>query len=222
MRLYLSSYRVGDQAGALLALLGSGKRAAVISNALDNISPAARKIYQDQVYDPCAELASLGIVAEDLDLRRFFGRADALAQTLSHFDLVWVLGGNAFLLRRAMKQSGFDAVIGTMLDRDAIVYGGFSAGAVVAGPSLRGFEVMDDPDELATGYAPPPTWEGLGLIDFAIVPHYKSAHPEAAAAERLVRHLAQRRIPFRALRDGEVVVWTGARAMLPAELRSSA
>ena len=38
MRLYLSSYRIGDRAGSLLALLGDGKRAAIIENALDNVS----------------------------------------------------------------------------------------------------------------------------------------------------------------------------------------
>ena len=206
MRLYLSSYRMGDRAGALLALLGSGKRAAIVANALDNISPSARKIYREEVYDPRAELGSLGIAAEELDLRQYFGREPALADTLSNFDLVWVLGGNAFVLRRAMRQSGFDTVIGGMLDRDAIVYGGFSAGAVVAGPSLRGFEIMDDPLEFPAGYAPTPVWEGLGLVDFSIVPHHRSAHPEAPAAEKMARHLAQRRIEHRAQPPAQVAL----------------
>jgi dipeptidase E len=222
MRLYLSSYRMGDRAGALLALLGSGKRAALIQNGLDSISPAARQIYREEVYDPRAELNSLGITAEELDLRRFFGRTHALADTLSTFDLVWVTGGNAFVLRRAMRQSGFDTVIGDMLDRDAIVYGGFSAGAAVAGPSLRGYELMDDYHELPTGYTSSPVWDGLGFVDFCVVPHYRSAHPETDAAERLARHLHARRIEHRTLRDGEAIVWTGARAMLPVELRSIA
>ena len=219
MRLYLSSYRIGERAGALLALLGSGKRAALVGNALDNISADARKIYREEVYDPRAELGSLGIGSEDLDLRQFFGQEEALSKELSGYDLVWVMGGNAFTLRRAMKQSGFDRVIGDLLDRDSIVYGGFSAGAVVAGPSLDGFELMDDADELPRGYAPGTVRSGLGLIDFAIVPHYRSAHTESAAAERTARHLAAKRLPFRALRDGEVIVWTGERAMVPAELR---
>lgn len=219
MRLYLSSYRVGDRAGALLALLGPGNRAAIVSNALDNISQTARDIYRDDVYDPRAELGSLGILAEDIDLRKYFGRQDSLAADLQRYDLVWVTGGNVFTLRRAMRQSGFDAVIGEMLDRDAIVYGGFSAGAVVAGPSLEGFELMDDPDERPAGYHPDPARDGLGLIDVSIVPHYRSAHPEAGAAERTARYLAARKRPFRALHDGEVIVWTGERATAAADLR---
>lgn len=215
MRLYLSSYRVGDRAGSLLALLGSGKRAAVIENALDHVSPGAREIYRNEAYDPYTELASLGIAGTPFDLRQYFGHPDALQEALAAFDLVWVVGGNAFVLRRAMKASGFDDVIVRMLDNDEIVYGGFSAGAVVAAPSLSGIHLMDDPDAVPAGYDPEPVWDGLGLIDHAIVPHYRSPHPESAAAEQAVRYLCGQGLRYRALRDGEVIVWTENRRRMP-------
>jgi dipeptidase E len=220
MRLYLSSYRLGDRAGALLALLGGARpHAAIIANALDNVPPEARRRRREEIYDPARELASLGITSAELDLRGFFGQNEALSKELVRYDLVWVIGGNAFTLRRAMKLSGFDTAILAMLDRDAIVYGGFSAGAVVAGPSLDGFETMDDPDELPVGYGDEPVRDGLNLIDFAIIPHYRSPHPEAAAAERCARHFARNGRPFRALRDGEAIVWTGMRAGATGDLR---
>lgn len=219
MRLYLSSDRIGNRAGALLGLVGFGARAAIVSNALDGVSPAAREIYRNEVYDPFAQFASLGISSEDFDLRRYFGRQDALASDLSRYELVWVMDGNVFTLRRAMRQSGFDGVITQMLDRDAIVYGGFSAGAVVVGPSLEGFELCDDPEERPLGYASGPTTTGLNLLDFSIVPHARSAHPDRHAAERITRYLAAQRRPFRTLGDGEVIVWTGARTGAAAELR---
>lgn len=208
MRLYLSSYRIGDRAGSLLALLGNGKRAAIVENALDNISPAARDLYRNEAYDPVVEMGSLGIAAAPLDLRDHFGDPVGLRARLSQFDLVWVTGGNAFVLRRAMKQSGFDDVIVDMLDNDQIVYGGFSAGAVVAAPSLEGIHLMDDPDEAPASYHRDTVWDGLGLIDHAIVPHYRSPHPESASAERAVRHLCSRGLRYRTLRDGEAIVWT--------------
>lgn len=211
MRLYLSSYRLGDRAGSLLALLGSGKRTAVISNALDNISATARAIFRDEVHDPHVELRALGLETEELDLRRYFGNPEGLRQHLDGFDLVWVTGGNAFVLRRAMKQSGFDDLIVDMLDRDDIVYGGSSAGAVVAAPTLRGIELLDDPTEVPAGYEAEPTWDGLGLIDYSIVPHFRSPHPESADAERAVRHLCGRGMRYRALRDGDVIIWTETR-----------
>ena len=174
MRLYLSSYRIGDSAGSLLALLsggqeksqtfpvrprdrsdwGNGPRAAIIENALDLYSEEAREMHQREIYDPAAELASLGIGSNRLDLRKYFGRAEALEAELAGYDLVWAVGGNAFVLRRAMQASGFDDVITRMLDKDQIVYGGFSAGAVVAAPSLCGMHLMDDPNEVPRGTTP--------------------------------------------------------------------
>jgi dipeptidase E len=227
MRLYLSSYRVGDRAGALLALLSGGqekphdpagvggRHAALIENALDLYSEEARELHRSEVYDPAAELDTLGISSTRLDLRRYFGRPDALAAELSHYDLVWAVGGNAFVLRRAMKQSGFDDVITRMLDNDDIVYGGYSAGAVVAAPSLAGIELLDDANDVPAGYDPAPVWDGLGLIDHAIVPHYRSPHPETGAAERAARSLSGRGLRYRALRDGEVIVWTENRRRPP-------
>lgn len=234
MRLYLSSYRVGDRAGSLLALLSggpergqgpatglhgaesfSGRRAALVENALDLHSDEARELHRREVYDPAAELTSLGIGVSRLDLRDYFGRSEALAAALATFDLVWVAGGNTFVLRRAMKASGFDDLITRMLDNDEIVYGGFGAGAVVASPGLGGMQLFDDAGAVPHGYDPETVWDGLGLIDHAIVPHYRSPHPETAAAERATRHLAGQGLRYRALRDGEVIVWIENRRRMP-------
>jgi dipeptidase E len=213
MRLYLSSHRLGESAGSLFAMLGGtfGARAAVISNGFDGASETAREIYRTEVFDPVKVLSSLGIVAENLDLRAYFGDADGLRKRLETFDLVWVMGGNSFILRRAMKQSRFDRVIGDMLADDAIIYGGDGAGAMVAGPNLRGFELVDDPWDVPESYDESLVWAGLRLTPFTIVPHFRSNHSESAAAEKLVNYLRARRLPYRALSDGEVVVATGAR-----------
>jgi dipeptidase E len=208
MRLYLSSERLGERAGALLAML-SGKRVAIIANGYDGASATARDIYRNEVYDPVAEFKALGLDPHEVDLRAHFDDAPSLRQRLKAFDLVWVMGGNSFVLRRAMKQSGFDNIIRDMLDADAIAYGGYAAGAVVAGPNLRGLELMDDPFEVPEGYDEPLVWSGLGLTPFAIVPHYQSRHPEAAAAEKVVSYMRARRTRFRAISDGEVIVQVG-------------
>jgi dipeptidase E len=183
-----------------------GDRVAIIGNGYDGASDMAREIYRAEVYDPITEFRSLGLAAEPVDLRAHFGDARSLEARLSGFSLVWVMGGNSFVLRRAMKQSGFDRVIRDLLERDAIAYGGYAAGAVVAGPSLRGIELMDDPFEVPEGYDEPLIWTGLGLTPFTIVPHFRSRHPEAAAAEKVVSYMRARRTRFRALTDGEVIV----------------
>jgi dipeptidase E len=208
MRLYLSSERLGERAGTLLAML-RGNRVAVIANGYDGASAMARDLYRAEVYDPLAEFRGLGLDPHSLDLRAHFGDPESLRARLTGYNLVWVMGGNSFVLRRAMKQSGFDHVIRDLLDSDAIAYGGYAAGAVVAGPSLRGLELMDDPFELPEGYDEPLVWNGLGLTPFAIVPHYRSRHPEAAAAEKVVSYMAARKARYRALSDGEVIVRVG-------------
>jgi dipeptidase E len=205
MRLYLSSERLGERAGALLAMLG-GSKVAVIANGYDGASAAARATHRAEVYDPLAEFSALGLDPHELDLRAHFGDAASLRRRLGGYDLVWVMGGNSFVLRRAMKQSGFDTIIRDMVEADVIAYGGYAAGAAVAGPTLRGLELMDDPFELPEGYEEPLIWSGLGLTQFAIVPHYRSRHPEAAAAEKVVSYMRARRTRFRAISDGEVIV----------------
>jgi len=208
MRLYLSSERLGERSGALLGML-EGPRVAVIANGYDHRTLMARDVYRTEVYDPIAEFTALGLEPQEIDLRAHFGDPDSLRVRLRSYHLVWVIGGNSFILRRAMKLSGFDNVIRDLLAHDAIAYGGYAAGAVVAGPSLRGLELMDDPWEVPEGYDDPLVWSGLGLTPFVVVPHFRSRHPEAAAAEKVVSYMAARKARYRALSDGEVIVRTG-------------
>jgi dipeptidase E len=209
MQLYLASYRTGDSFGELLRMAGPGARVGVISNAVDFIPQADRDAYARKVHDPVAELRAEGLDAYDLDLRAYFRRPEALLAELELTRMVWAVGGNAFLLRRAMRQSGFDAIAPGLIWAERLVYGGWSAGSCVAAPSLRGLELMDDPHVVAEGYDAEPVWEGLGLIDAAIVPHYRSAHPEAEAAEACVAWMVANRVPHRTLRDGDVLIQRG-------------
>jgi len=208
MRLYLSSYRLGDTPGDLVALMRGGTRALVIANALDAMSAERREAYRATVYDPVAEFARLGIDAELFDLRQAGTPADLRAR-LETADLVWVMGGNSFVLRRAMRMSGFDTAIAERLAADALVYGGFSAGAVVATPTLRGIELMDDPYGVPDGYDPEIVWDGLNLVDFSIVPHFASDHPESRLAQATVLRLERLGLAHRTLRDGEAIVVDG-------------
>lgn len=193
-------------------MAGPGVRAVVISNAVDFIPDEARREFARTVFDPVAELNGWGLDAFDLDLREVFGAPDELATRMAGVGLVFAVGGNAFLLRRAMRQSGFDTLIGEMLAKDRLVYAGWSAGSAVAGPHLRGIDLMDDPQVLVDGYEPEICWEGLGLIAGCIVPHYRSEHPETEAADRAVAYLQANGVAHVALRDGEVLVVNGGAA----------
>ena len=95
MRLYLSSFDLGDRPEELVALTGSARRAAIIVNALDN-RPEGRAVWLKEQTD---KLVGLGFSVVELDLRSYFGASDQLKRFLSDIDLVWINGGNAFILR---------------------------------------------------------------------------------------------------------------------------
>jgi dipeptidase E len=206
VRLYLSSFDLGDHAEALVALTRGGRRAAVVVNPLDD-RPRARA---DWLTDQIEKLSRLGYAAEELDLRDYFGEAEALAARLATLDLVWVSGGNVFILRRAMRQSGFDRLAKEALARDAFVYGGFSAGAVVVAESLAGLEAADDPHSAPAGYAREILWEGLGLLGHALVVHFDADHWQPGAVAAQIAFLEAKGLPYEALRDGEVLLIDGA------------
>lgn len=178
----------------------------MVSNATDFIPDEARAAYARTVFDPVAHFNDHGLDASPVDLRAFFADPAGLEAALSGVRLVWANGGNAFLLRRAMRQSGLDTLLRREVPGGGLVYGGWSAGAVVAGPTLRGLELMDDPAVVAEGYEAAPVWDGLNLVDFSLVPHFGSDPPEAEAAARAAEWLAGQGMPHRTLRDGEVVV----------------
>ena len=217
MKLYLSSMMIGDHPERLLEMAGGeGSRLAIIPNALDYIPIVDQINYARDQFNPMVYFGQQGFDPSIVDLRYYFGRPSDLREVLIRHRVIWSLGGNAFLLRRAMYESGFDDVVTSLLE-DGVVYSGWSAGACVAGESLRPITLMDDPFQIAPGYpvteAP---MDGLGLIPFSIVPHYRSNHPEAQAAERAVVWAEKNGVEAVALRDGDVLVRDGeATSVLP-------
>ncbi|HEX8288077.1 MAG TPA: Type 1 glutamine amidotransferase-like domain-containing protein [Pyrinomonadaceae bacterium] len=205
MRLYLSSFLFGNYPQKFAELVAPGNRAALILNALDNREMVRQKFLESQT----SALTNLGFTVEELDLRCFFGRQNELKDALGQANSVWVNGGNSFLLRRAMKQSGFDVTITDLLLEDKIVYGGFSAGVVVLSPSLRGLEIIDDPFDVSDDYESETLWDGLGIIDFSIGVHYQSNHPESRRINEVVEYYKEHNIPYKTLRDGEVLIKKG-------------
>ena len=205
MKLYASSFRIGSDRDAFRALFPPHPRVAVIRNSLDfsddieRLEAGRRREFDD--------LQSLGFTPEDFDLRDYFSSTSTLATAIKRYDGVWVVGGNAFILRRAMNQSGFDSCLWSIATHgDDFVYAGYSAGSCVLSPTLRGIDLVDPPNVVPSGYAMEPTWEGLGLLEYSIAPHYRSDHPESEAIETVVAYFEQHGIPYRALRDGEAII----------------
>jgi len=111
-------------------------------------------------------LQSLGMRLELVDLNRYKGKTDDLKEKLGAFDVMWFGGGNTYYLRWLMKVTGFDTIVSELLEK-GVVYGGGSAGAIVAGHTLKHFDLIDDPK-----VCPDVIYSGLGLTDLIIIPHW--------------------------------------------------
>ena len=146
-------------------------------------------------------LATVGLSAFELDLRSYYQRPGALAGALAEVDLVWITEGNVFVLRDALRRSQLDRLLTDRVGDGGLAYGGCSAGACVSGPTLRGLELVDDVSGVVC-----PVWDGLGLVDFCIVPHHRSADPENRAIQQVVEYFRATGLPYRALRDGQAIV----------------
>lgn len=206
MRLYLSSYGLGNKPEEMLPLIGQNKHTAVIVNAQDNVSPENRS---ERLQREVNNLTGLGLKPEEIDLRNYFDKPGELRAVVSKFGYIWVRGGNVFLLRRAYKQSGFDKILTELLQNDTVAYGGFSAGVCILAPSLKGLELVDPKDDVSDGYDKAVVWDGLGLLNYAVAPHYKSDHPESDDVNKSIEYFVDNHILFKALRDGETIIVDG-------------
>ncbi|MFE3195645.1 Type 1 glutamine amidotransferase-like domain-containing protein [Nocardia sp. NPDC059240] len=207
MRLFLSSYRFGSHQQRLLELVGTPGRVAVIANACD----AWPSAWQGAVTSDLVPLRRTGFQPDVLDLRDYIDRPAEVEQRLREYPMVWVRGGNTFVLRAQFARSGADLALTKLLAEDALVYAGYSAGACVLTPDLHGIESMDDPDEVRTACGVEPRWDGLGLVDRRIVPHLDSPTDPTGHARKLVREYVAAGIPHWALTDDHVVVVDGDR-----------
>ena len=191
--------------GEKLVQLSEGGRLAYIPNALDHVPIEDQEETRNR---NLTDLRKLGVSVEILNLKDFFSRRSQLESELSHFAGVWVTGGNTFVLRQAMKLSDFDQVLTDLCSTSrscSFLYGGYSAGICVLAPDLRALQIVDDPQKFPYPEQTEVIWEGLNLLDYIILPHYKSDHPESDDIGNAIAYCKAHEIPFRPLRDGEVL-----------------
>lgn len=115
-----------------------------------------------------------------------------LVSAISKADLIYVCGGNTFYLMQQLKASGADRLIVEQVAR-GIPYVAESAGSVIAAHNISYIATMDSIDR-----APNLTsMQGLGLIQYAIVPHVQS-HMLGTSAQQIIeeRSTSQTLLPL--------------------------
>jgi dipeptidase E len=203
MRLFLSSYRAGNYSGRLVELFGKKAKVAVITNTKDDKNQQER---DESVNEVINFLNSLSFEPTEIDLRKYFKNSDFTEKDLKKYQAVWVAGGNTFVLVRALKQSGARKVLGNMIRKNEIIYGGESAGAILPTPTLTGVQFGDDPNKIPEGYDKETIWNGLNLIAYHIVPHYKS---EWVGANGMIIELKMKSLEYKTLTDNQAIVIKG-------------
>ncbi|MBS2966607.1 dipeptidase PepE [Actinocrinis puniceicyclus] len=138
---------------------------------------------------------------------------DPLA-ALAEADAVFVGGGNAFRLLRAVQRNGLLPAIRRRV-RAGMPYLGVSAGANLACPTIRTTNDMP--------IVQPTTLHALDLIPFQINPHYPDARrdgPSAVATrdQRLSQFLEENDVPVLGLCEG---TWLHVRDATRAHLRGT-
>lgn len=109
-------------------------------------------------------------------------------------DALLVNGGDVFYLCRWMRESGLADLLPSLRDT---VYVGVSAGSMVTAPVFG--ETYDDPNR------PYVIDTGLGLVDFALLPHLNHEdHPESSTAN-VERMAAEVPVPTYAIDDETAV-----------------
>lgn len=209
MRLFLSSQDLGNYAEVAAKMTGANKKALFIKNAQDNEAPEVRN-FSNPEKQKMFEQA--GFEFEMIDLRDYFGKPKELEMKLTTAGSFWSSGGNTFILRRAMKASGLDEILKKLLNDDKILYGGWSAGAMIMTPDLKGpdWSEGDRANIVPKGYDAEVIWEGLNLVPFYVVPHFGS-EIHGDSPQKLADYYESKNLRHYILEDGQVIVIDGHR-----------
>lgn len=205
MKLYLSSYKIGDETQVMRNWIAhNGNKILIIANAKDQYTDLER--VEKGTLNDMEQLESVGFEVEKLDLRNYFGKKEELEQIFTKVKAFYVVGGNTFVLRKAMKLSGFDELLMKYAKQPDYFYGGYSAGVCVLLKDMSGIAMMDDPniDPYNSGLAA--IYQGIGFVQETIIPHFESEHEETEAANNAVKFCKDKNIAYRTLRDGEVII----------------
>jgi dipeptidase E len=176
-------------------LQARGNRATLIPTAGN---PLADPTIADEVED---ELAAAGLAVERIDLDEV--DAPGVRIALKSTDVLVISGGDPFHLLQAARRTGFADAAREGLAAGA-VYVGYSAGAMLAAPTL-------EPLRRTSPFTAPPTLEltGLGLADVLVLPHHD--RPGRAERHAEAQSLFADRVNLVPLRDGDLVIQEGSK-----------
>lgn len=203
MKLYLSSYKIGNKSDELKKWISEhGNKICLIPNSRDIYPDSERKT--KGINEDVEELAQIGFAVTVISLKDYFNNKEELNKMLDKYRAFYVIGGNVFALRQAMYLSGFDEYLRTIENNPNYLYAGYSAGICVLAKDMHGLDICDDPN--INPYGIETMWNGLGYFDYIFLPHYKSNHKETKLIDNSVEYCNLHNIKYRTLSDGDVII----------------
>jgi dipeptidase E len=138
---------------------------------------------------------------------------DDPARAIGRADNIFIGGGNTFRLLKTLYDEHIVELIAERV-REGMPFMGSSAGTNMACPTLKTTNDMP--------IVQPPSFKGLGVIDFQINPHYvdpdpNSRHMGETREERLRQYLEENDVPVIGLREGSILWVENAQATLRGE-----
>jgi len=158
-----------------------------------------------------ARLGAIGCALESMhEMDGVVDARAAMTEALDRADVLFVGGGNTFRLLDCLHRLDLVVPIRRRVE-EGKPYIGSSAGAIVAGPTLKTTKDMP--------IVQPPSFDSLDLVPFQISPHYldpdpASTHMGETQEERIVQYLEENDATVVGLREGSMLRVEGTAARL--------
>ncbi len=195
MKLYLAS--AIDKTISSLNLkvpeLGADSKVLFITNASDT--------YTDTWWIDLDKKAftELGCKIIDTDLRKT--SESEFIKLLEDVNAVHVCGGSVLYLMNLLKERGFDAILKEAILKNNIVYTGTSAGSMIVAKDIK----LSSYDEEETKFViETKNFDGLGLVDFYIIPHCQNAD-FLESKIKMMEHLPENKNPIFLINDNQAI-----------------
>lgn len=159
--------------------------------------PYVDKPWLEEDYD---KLCEMGFKVERYDIE---GKsADEVRDKLKVVDIIFVSGGNVAYLLQAALESDFAYLVNEYVGKGKL-YIGSSAGSIFVGPTIEPY-VKNDLEDLSSDFHLT-HFEGAGLIDFIIMPHYQKPSFRKLFDEYIIPTFGEK-FAFRKLNDDEAFI----------------
>lgn len=148
-------------------------------------------------YGDKMKLKLMGFQIVNVDIKN--KTKEQLFQQMKDVDVVFVSGGNTYYLLEHVQKSRLDEVVKELIVK-GVMYIGSSAGSVLVCPTIEHIEDLDDITKASLI-----SFEGIGLIDFLILPHFGDSKYKYKF-QQIMKKWSDKKYKIQTLTNSQVIV----------------